>query len=362
MPCAVFDKTGETLPLDVARSASNISTSIGPTGEAISRLARRARGARRGPRCDRRPAVAITLPERPYPGLRPFETDEWVIFFGRERMIDEVIGRLAESRLVLIHGVSGSGKSSLVRAGVLPKLALQYSRHDAPWLTCDMRPSGGPLWNVATEFARLEGRGEDLERVSEIAGIFNARGATLASVAASHQGGRGQEPLPACRPVRGVVPLREGDEPRRGGVVRRSHSSAPQPKRRRIRAGRGRPPRDRHHALGISWRMRPLRRFRRDDQPHPISRAAHGRRGLMRAVRRPAQMYGAEFDEGLAERLIASVRGREDELPLLQHGLMLMWEDAAARSAPGERVDGSTARSWTRRAASPSFCPAMPTG
>ena len=103
-------------------------------------------------------------------------------------MIDDVIGRLAESRLVLIHGVSGSGKSSLVRAGVLPKLALQYSRHDAPWLTCAMRPSGGPLWNLAAEFARLEGSGGDLERIGAIAGRFNARSATLASVAASLEG------------------------------------------------------------------------------------------------------------------------------------------------------------------------------
>ncbi len=62
------------------------------------------------------PPVAVTRPERPYPGLRPFEKEEWAIFFGRERMIDEVIGRLADSRLVLIHGVSGSGKSSLVKA------------------------------------------------------------------------------------------------------------------------------------------------------------------------------------------------------------------------------------------------------
>jgi hypothetical protein len=60
--------------------------------------------------------------------------------------------------------------------------------------------------------------------------------------------------------------------------------------------------------------------------------------GLLRAVRRPAQMYGAVFDEDLAERLIASVRGREDELPLLQHGLTLIWEDANARVVPGERV------------------------
>jgi hypothetical protein len=136
--------------------------------------------------------VATTLPERPYPGLRPFDKNEWAIFFGRERMIDEIIGRLANSRLVLIHGVSGSGKPSLVRAGVLPKLALQYSRRAAPWLTCAIRPSGGPLWNLAAEFALLEGHDRNLERISSIAGRFNARSATLASVAASLEGAGGK--------------------------------------------------------------------------------------------------------------------------------------------------------------------------
>jgi hypothetical protein len=57
----------------------------------------------------------------------------------------------------------------------------------------------------------------------------------------------------------------------------------------------------------------------------------------MRAVRRPAQMYNGSIDEALAARLIASVRGREDELPLLQHGLMLMWEEAA-RGKTGEPI------------------------
>ena len=128
-----------------------------------------------------------------------------------------------ESRLVLIHGISGSGKSSLVRAGVLPKLALQYRRHDAPWLTCAMRPSGGPLWNLAAEFAGLEGRAGDLERIAAIAGRFNARSATPRLGRRLARRGPGQEPLPARRPVRGTVPLREGDQPRRGGAVRRSH-------------------------------------------------------------------------------------------------------------------------------------------
>ena len=48
-------------------------------------------------------------------------------------------------------------------------------------------------------------------------------------------------------------------------------------------------------------------------------------------------MFNGFIDEALAERLIASVRGREDELPLLQHGLMLMWEEAA-RGKTGERI------------------------
>src|SRR5439155_17325815 len=91
-------------------------------------------------------------------------------------------------RVVLIHGSSGSGKSSLVRAGVLPKLARQHLRHGIEWLTCTMRPSGGPLWNLACEFARLEGRENDLDSVGHIIRLFNKRDATLASVVNSLDG------------------------------------------------------------------------------------------------------------------------------------------------------------------------------
>jgi hypothetical protein len=132
--------------------------------------------------------IAAERPSQPYPGLRPFEEHEWSIFFGRERMIDEVIDRLARDSLVVVHGASGSGKSSLVRAGVLPKLARQHLRHGAPWVTCAMRPSGGPLWNLATEFAKLEECGDDLARIQAIHGLFNRRGATLASVVGASEG------------------------------------------------------------------------------------------------------------------------------------------------------------------------------
>ena len=66
---------------------------------------------------------------------------------------------------------------------------------------------------------------------------------------------------------------------------------------------------------------------------------------LLRAVRRPASMYGGVISEETARRLIGPVRGREDELPLLQHGLMLMWEEAVRSTPQGDRivVDGDMA-------------------
>jgi ABC-type sulfate/molybdate transport systems ATPase subunit len=64
----------------------------------------------------------MTSPTRPYPGLRPFERDEDAIFFGREEQTDQLLKKLGETRFVAVLGSSGSGKSSLVFAGVLPAL------------------------------------------------------------------------------------------------------------------------------------------------------------------------------------------------------------------------------------------------
>jgi WD40 repeat protein/DNA-binding SARP family transcriptional activator len=70
-------------------------------------------------------AQAVPVVERlicPYKGLAPFEAADAELFFGRERLVDELVARLAGSSLLAVIGPSGSGKSSLLHAGLLPGL------------------------------------------------------------------------------------------------------------------------------------------------------------------------------------------------------------------------------------------------
>ena len=82
----------------------------------------------------------------PFPGLRPFETNEYRLFFGREGQSDELIRRLQRSRFLAVVGTSGSGKSSLVRAGLLPALlGGMMAEAGSRWHVCIMRPGNDPF-------------------------------------------------------------------------------------------------------------------------------------------------------------------------------------------------------------------------
>lgn len=287
------------------------------------------------------PIAGMTRPPFPYPGLRPFEPEEWQIFFGRETMIDEVIARLAQQHLVMIHGASGSGKSSLVRAGVLPKLARQHLRHGMPWLTCAMRPSGGPLWSLATELARLEGHAEDLSRISDIMRLFNRRGATLAGVIDSldalagkrmcilvdqfeelfryeRETSREEAELFVDLLIGALPPAPESDAETPGPAAGNLHVVLTM----------------RSEFLGECARFDGFAEVVNRTQylVPPLTQPA-----LMRAIQLPARLYGGEVTTELAQRLVADVRGKQDELPLIQHGLMLFWHDAV-QSKPSETI------------------------
>ncbi len=70
--------------------------------------------------------------KNPYKGLLPYEQADSAVFFGRERVVQQIVARLQQEDLLFITGPSGSGKSSVVKAGVFPALqgvdAFLYSR------------------------------------------------------------------------------------------------------------------------------------------------------------------------------------------------------------------------------------------
>src|SRR5262245_46324076 len=134
-----------------------------PTSRTTSRLwrrscsaaARRSLPMRSRPSCRRfaqRPGgIMMTEPIiHPFPGLRPFEADEEHLFFGREGQSEEILRGLRRHRFLAVVGSSGSGKSSLIRAGLLPYLHGGFLTEDAShWRVAIFRPGANPIGNLA---------------------------------------------------------------------------------------------------------------------------------------------------------------------------------------------------------------------
>ncbi len=82
----------------------------------------------------------------PFPGLRPYMEEDSSWFFGRSAETNDLLKRLRRLHFVAIVGASGSGKSSLVRSGVLPQVRDGYL--DAEWYMATFRPGDRPLANL----------------------------------------------------------------------------------------------------------------------------------------------------------------------------------------------------------------------
>lgn len=93
----------------------------------------------------------------PYKGLRAFDETDAADFHGRERLVDELVGRLAspDSRMVAVVGPSGSGKSSVVRAGVIPALREGRVPGSSQWFITTMVPGSRPFEALETALLRV---------------------------------------------------------------------------------------------------------------------------------------------------------------------------------------------------------------
>ena len=83
---------------------------------------------------------------RPYPGLRSFEPNDSEIFFGRQVHIDRLLAKLESQSVIAVIGGSGSGKSSIVRAGMIPALTSTYKLEGrlGRWYVAHFKPGQSP--------------------------------------------------------------------------------------------------------------------------------------------------------------------------------------------------------------------------
>ena len=86
----------------------------------------------------------------PYRGLEPFREEDAPFFCGREDAIGELVAQVKANAFVAVVGPSGSGKSSLVFAGLLP--ALRQERQTRTWDVVSLRPGAWPLRSLAAAF------------------------------------------------------------------------------------------------------------------------------------------------------------------------------------------------------------------
>jgi hypothetical protein len=91
----------------------------------------------------------------PYPGLRSFEPSERQYFFGRERQLDELLRKLRSNRFLAVVGNAGSGKSSLVKASLLPRLRDGFSGQAGQnWRVAVCSIGSNPIGNLAKQLAQ----------------------------------------------------------------------------------------------------------------------------------------------------------------------------------------------------------------
>ena len=97
-------------------------------------------------------AAALT---NPFIGLKPFSKEERAYFFGRDKEVKEVLRKYKSTRLLAIVGPAGSGKASMIKAGILPELENGYEgQAGTKWGIAMFSPGRNPIGNMANALAK----------------------------------------------------------------------------------------------------------------------------------------------------------------------------------------------------------------
>ena len=267
----------------------------------------------------------------PYPGLRPFEADEADLFFGREQHVDALLTRLSSSHFVAVVGESGAGKSSLVRAGLLPALQAGFVvEAGSDWRVTVMRPGGSPLAALADallepgvltdeggsprpEFALAELRRGPLGLVQLVRDAYLGSHCNLLVVVDQFE-----EVFRYCR-----EPAQKDQADVFVELLLRATEQREVPIFIVLTM--------RSDFVGDCARFRGLPE-RLNDNQYLTPRLT--REQIAAAIREPARVCGGVVDPALVDELCNAIGDNPDQLPLLQHLLMRVWDRAGERSKP----------------------------
>jgi WD40 repeat protein/energy-coupling factor transporter ATP-binding protein EcfA2 len=276
----------------------------------------------------------------PFPGLRPFEVDETHLFFGREGQADELLRRLGRNRLLAVVGTSGSGKSSLVRAGLLPSLYNGFMvQAGSSWRVAVFRPGDDPIGNLARALNHPKVFGMDSEDdVSAIITETTLRRGALGLIEVVQQAR-----MPSDDNLLVVVDQFEelfrfkqnalskdsGDE---AAAFVKLLLEATQQKVVPIYVAITM----RSDFLGDCAQFRDLPEALNDSQ-YLVPRMTRDQRCI--AIEGPCAVGGAKMTKRLVNRLLNDMGDNPDQLPILQHALMRTWDYWAKNHQDGEAID-----------------------
>ncbi|MFI5800127.1 hypothetical protein [Streptomyces sp. NPDC051677] len=108
----------------------------------------------------------------PYRGLARFEPDDRELFFGRDRLVEQLNRLVCDHRFAVLFGASGSGKSSLLRAGLIPRLRDEIATRGRPAVLRVLTPGDRPAQTYGPLLAPAEGEPESWVVVDQFEELF----------------------------------------------------------------------------------------------------------------------------------------------------------------------------------------------
>jgi energy-coupling factor transporter ATP-binding protein EcfA2 len=273
-------------------------------------------------------ATSVETHDNPFPGLRPFDANENHLFFGRDGQSDEILTSLRRNRFVAVVGTSGSGKSSLIRAGLLPLLHGGFmAQASSSWRIALFRPGSDPIGNLARALNRpdvLRTNGSNLATDTVITETTLRRGG-LGLIEAVRQ-----SKMPPQSNLLIVVDQFEELFRFRGSRTSESADDDAAFVKLIIEATRQT---DLPIYVVITMRsdfIGDCARFR--ELPETINRGLYliplmTRDQRRQAITGPAAVAGTEIAPRLINRVLNDAGESPEQLPLLQHALMRTWAD-----------------------------------